>query len=73
MLAQSCIYLSGGYSLLLMAGCAGSILTGRRVGRRDLEFVRPTGWNQMGRPRKPWPFDAPYATWTARMVKRQFS
>ena len=61
----------------LLVGCLLLILAGWvsdeiRTGRRDLESVRPTGWNQMSRPRKPWPFDDPDATWTARPVRRQF-
>lgn len=45
-----------GWLLLILAGW---VSNETRAGRRDLESVRPTGWNQMSRPRKPWPFDDP--------------
>jgi hypothetical protein len=67
MLAPYIIELLIGCSFLLLAGWAGDEI---RAGRRALDAVRPTGWNQMGRQRKPWPFDDSHATRVARTVKR---
>jgi hypothetical protein len=55
--------------VLILAGWAGD---GIRAGRRDLDSVWPTSWNQVRRPRKPLPFDDPHATWTPRPVRRWF-
>jgi hypothetical protein len=77
MFAPLIIDLLIGCFLLILAGWASDILAGWasdeiRAGRRDLDSVRPTSWNQMGRPRKPLPFDDPDATWTPRPVRRWF-
>ena len=71
MLVPFVIDLLIGCSLLLLAGWASdAIRAGRHDGRRDLDSVGPTGWNQMGRPRNPWPYDDPNATWMARPLRQ---
>ncbi len=67
MLAPFLVDLLIGCLLLLLAGWASDEI---RAGRRELDSGKPTGWNQAGRPRQPWPFDDPNATWTARPVRR---
>lgn len=69
MLTPFFIDLLVGCLLLIVAGWVSDKI---RAGRRDLESVRPTGWNRMSRPRKRWSFDDPDATWTARPVRRRF-
>jgi hypothetical protein len=69
MLAPFFIDMLVGCLLLILAGWVSDEI---RAGRRDVESMRPPGWNQMSRPRKPWQSDDPDATWIARPVRRQF-
>ncbi len=69
MLAPFFIDMLVGCLLLILAGWVSDEI---RAGRRDVESMRPPGWNQMSRPRNLGHLTTPTRHGSARPVRRQF-